>query len=221
MDTSPITYQDSTSDKIEGLISRIDQALSGVDADQKEKAKIRRIKKVWPSQINNYEKTNREWGGRTSMSKTDTGTYPEHMSEFKNLHGNFPKESICDAGYGSEENYTFAAENDSTPYIKYNYFHKEQSKKRRNDPFLSNNFYYNQQKDCYYCPMGQPMRRISQTQNKSTNGFIQTYTLYQAVRCTDCPLRCRCHKAKGNRIILVSHNLNRLRDRARALLTSE
>lgn len=265
MDKSPITYQDITSDKIEGLISQIDQALSGVDVDKKVKAKITRIKKAWPSQIESYQKTNQELGGRNSMSKTDkdasfmrmkedhmlngqlkpgyntqistdqgfisnytihqsasdTGTYPEHMREFKKLHGNFPQESICDAGYGSEENYTFTEENNITPYIKYNYFHKEQSKKWRNDPFLSSNFHYNQQKDCYYCPMGQPMHRISQTMSKSTNGFTQTYTLYQAVRCTDCPLRCRCHKSKEDRIIQVNHKLNRLRDKARDLLTSE
>lgn len=265
LDKTPITYQDITADKIDGLISQIDQALSGVDVDKKVKAKITRIKKAWPSQIENYEKINQELGGRNSMSKTDkdasfmrmkedhmlngqlkpgyntqistdqgfvsnytihqsatdTGTYIEHMDEFKNLHNHYPKESICDAGYGSEENYTFTREKNITPYIKYNYFHKEQSKKWRNDPFLSSNFYYNQKKDCYYCPMGQPMNRISTVKNKTANGFIQELTLYKAIRCTDCPLRCKCHKSSGDRIIQVNHNLNQLRGQVRELLKSE
>lgn len=265
LDKTPITYQDITSDKIEGLISQIGQALSEVDVDKKVKAKITRIKKVWPSQIENYEQTNQELGGRNSMSKTDkdasfmrmkedymlngqlkpgynaqistdqgiisnytihqsatdTGTYIEHMDEFNGLYGHYPAESICDAGYGSEENYTFTEKNNIIPFIKYNYFHKEQSKKWKNDPFLSSNFHYNQNKDCFYCPMGQPMHRISQVKNKTANGFIQNLTLYQAVRCTDCPLRCRCHNSKNDRIIQVNHNLNRHRQKVRSLLTSE
>ena len=39
------------------------------------------------------------------------------MDSFKELHGKYPKESIADAGYGSEENYLFAKENDITPNV--------------------------------------------------------------------------------------------------------
>ena len=44
------------------------------------------------------------------QTTTDTTTYQEHMDAFKELHGHYPKESIADAGYGSEENYLFAKE---------------------------------------------------------------------------------------------------------------
>ena len=84
------------------------------------------------------------------QTTTDTTTNQEHMDAFKELHGHYPKESIADAGYGSEENYLFAKENDITPFIKYNYFHKEQKKSWKNDPFKSSNFHYNKDKDCSY-----------------------------------------------------------------------
>ncbi len=45
--------------------------------------------------------------------------------------------------------------------MKYNYFDKEQkSKKAPENPFASDNLFYNKEQDCYYCPMGQQMRNI-------------------------------------------------------------
>jgi len=44
------------------------------------------------------------------------------MEEFNLLYGCYPKESIADAGYGSEENYLYAKDKEIDAYIKYNYF---------------------------------------------------------------------------------------------------
>lgn len=154
------------------------------------------------------------------QTTADTTTYKDHTEQFKDMYGHYPVESICDAGYGSEENYLYTQENGITPYIKYNYFHKEQSKSWKNDPFKSCNFYYNKDQDCYYCPMGQKMSKIAVIHPKTKTGFVQHVTLYQAIRCTDCPLRCACHKAKGERVIQVNHRLNELKANARELLMS-
>ena len=94
------------------------------------------------------------------QTTSDTTTYIEHLEQYKSLYGLYPKESIADAGYGSEENYLYAQEKGINTFIKYNYFHKEQSGKWMNDPFRSSNFYYNEKQDCFYCPMGQPMHLI-------------------------------------------------------------
>lgn len=265
LDKTPLTYQDITSEQLEGLVDKIDQALHGVETDPKVKSKIRYIKKNWPGKIKQYEDQKKELGDRNSMSKsdedatfmrmkedhmgngqlkpafntqisteegfvtnytihqttTDTTTYQEHMAAFKELHGHYPTESIADAGYGSEENYLFAKENDITPFIKYNYFHKEQTKKWKNDPFKSSNFYYNKEKDCCYCPMGQEMHKVGERTSKTRTGFIQTSSLYQAKRCADCPLRCLCHDAKEERTVQINHRLNDLKNWAKGLLTSE
>ncbi|MDH6355782.1 transposase, partial [Dysgonomonas sp. PH5-45] len=89
--------------------------------------------------------TNEQFISNYTLHQTtaDTTTYTEHIEEFKSLYGFYPQESIADAGYGSEENYLYARSKNINPFIKYNYFHKEQTKKWRTDPFRSSNFYYN------------------------------------------------------------------------------
>ena len=56
---------------------------------------------------------------------------------------------------------------------------------------------------------------------KTTTGYAQTLDLYQATKCNGCPLRADCHDQMGNRIIQVSHNLNRLKDQADKRLKSK
>jgi len=151
----------------------------------------------------------------------NTTTLESHLNILETNLGFLPTELCADAGYGSEENYQLLEEKQLQAYVKYNYFHKEQSKKWREDPFRVQNLYYNQQQDCYYCPMGQTMRKVKEGQRKTANGFVQHLSYYQAQNCRGCPLRSRCHKGKGNRILEVNHRLNQYRALARQRLTSE
>ena len=105
--------------------------------------------------------------------------------------------------------------------VQYNYFHKEQTKKWRNDPFKSSNFHLGKEKDCCYCPMGQQMDKIGEKTIKTKTGFVQTASLYRAKRCTHCPLRGLCHDSEGECIIQVNHRLNDLKRWAKQLLMSE
>lgn len=155
------------------------------------------------------------------QSATDTGTYKQHVETFKGMYGKYPTTAVADAGYGSEENYVYTREKGMNTFIKYNYFHKEQAKNWKNDPFRSSNFFFNSEQNCLYCPMGQAMRHIGDRKQKTANGFEQTISRYQVQNCEGCPLRGGCHKAEGNRIIEVNHNLNSLRDREREKLMSE
>ena len=47
--------------------------------------------------------------------------------------------------------------------------------KKHPSPFHPDQLYYNAQKDCYYCPMGQEMRNIGQSKRKTKNGYLQTH----------------------------------------------
>ena len=155
------------------------------------------------------------------QNPTDTLTLKPHLKYFYDLYQTKP-ESICaDAGYGSEENYEYLERGKIENYIKYNYFHKEQSKKWREDPFRSQNLHYNAEQDKVYCPIGQPMDRIEDRKTKTSSGYPQTYVRYQARNCVGCPLRGSCYKAKGNRIVELNHNLIRHKKHARNQLTSE
>ena len=55
------------------------------------------------------------------------------FSSYSSRYDRLPKESCADAGYGSEENYSFMDANDMEAYVKYNYFHKEQKKPFKDD----------------------------------------------------------------------------------------
>ena len=58
-DSAPLTYQDITPEKVEKALCQIDDALNGVDADRKMKAKVRRVRKSWPEQLKKYESRER------------------------------------------------------------------------------------------------------------------------------------------------------------------
>jgi len=152
------------------------------------------------------------------QNPTDTTTLESHVESFKGLYNHLPEAVVADAGYGSEENYTIMQNAEIHAYIKYNYFDKDQ-RKRKNT--LNDNLFYDEAKDCYYCPMGQKMSFIGTRKRITENGFKQTLSMYQAINCSGCPLRGQCHKSKENKIMEVNHNLNQLKAQATKLLKSE
>jgi transposase len=153
---------------------------------------------------------------------TDTNTLTAHLDQHEKEFGQKPQVVTADAGYGSEENYQYLEDNNITGYVKHNQFDRQQNETIRDKkPFATDKLYYNKEKDCYYCPMGQPMSNIGTTTKKTSTGFKQHITIYQARNCEGCPLRGVCHKAKGNRTIEINHNLKRLKHQADELLLSE
>lgn len=158
----------------------------------------------------------------TFPNPTDTLTLPAHIESFKELYREAPETITADSGYGSEQNYECLEANNCTAYVKFNYFHQEQQGLRlKKYPFAAEHLFYNAHKDFYVCPMGQHMQNIGSYIKKNESGFEQTLTRYQAKNCEGCPLRGVCHKAKGNRIIEVNHNLNKHKQKAREQLNSE
>ena len=156
-----------------------------------------------------------------SQRPGDTATLIPYLEDFRAKHGQQTKTIVADAGYGSEHNYTYLENNQIEAFVKYNYFHKEQKPKFKKNAFLASNLFYNRQDDYFVCPMGQHLSFEGRVQKKSDLGFAYTVNQYKAANCNGCPLRGMCHKAKGNRIIEVNHNLNRLKKKARENLMSE
>jgi len=69
--------------------------------------------------------------------------------------------------------------------------------------------------------MGQHMTHIGSIKDTNERKFTSYTDIYQAQNCIGCPLRSSCNKSKGNRVINVNHNLNRLKRQAFDLLTSQ
>ncbi len=156
------------------------------------------------------------------QNPTDTLTLKSHLETFQQELGVKPKELVADAGYGSEENYDYVTSNQIEAYVKDNYFdktpHKKELAKGNSHPDY---LHYNSDLNCYYCPMGQPMKFIGNKLQTTNSGYQRRLSRYQACNCNGCPIRGACHKSKENRIIEVSHHLIELRKRARELLNSE
>ena len=109
----------------------------------------------------------------------------------------------------SEMNYEYMVSNQITPFVKYNMFHAEMKRKRKNNPF-------------YVCPMGQHLDFLTERHGVSELGYGFTTSVYRSTNCSGCPLRSMCYKGKCNtRTIEVNHRNNELRAMARELLTSE
>jgi hypothetical protein len=155
------------------------------------------------------------------QNTTDTNTLIEHVQQLENNYGQKPESITADAGYGSEENYQWMEAGNITGYVKHNLFDRQQSELLESKkPFTADKLYYNEQKDCYYCPMGQQMDNAGSYSRTTSSGFKQTITRHAAKNCNNCPLKGACHKAAGNRVIEVNHNLNRLKHKANELLKS-
>ena len=122
---------------------------------------------------------------------------------------------------GSEENHEYLENNNVEAYVKFNYFHKEQSQKWKEDPTKLENLYYNEQQDCYICPMGQKMNLVKESRRTTKNGYLQDKKFYQARNCNGCSMRGSCHTQKTNRIIEVNPKLTRYKQLVRDKLKSE
>jgi transposase len=149
------------------------------------------------------------------QNTTDTNTLIPHLEQhIRNVHTR-PANITADAGYGSEQNFQWMENNRITGYVKHAYFDRDQnSNLRSKKPYAVDKLHYDAVKDQYHCPVGQPMKKIGTHTSKTKTGFRQTITRYQAKNCAGCPLRAACHQQKGNRIIEVNHNLNRLKQKA-------
>ena len=152
---------------------------------------------------------------------TDTGVLIDYLKSFKERYGITSPEIVADAGYGSEQNYEYMMENEMVPYVKYNYFHKEQTRKLRNNPYLQQNLIYDKERDVFICPNNKELAHTDGYIRTTELGYKSTVDRYECQDCSDCPFKSECTKAKGNRQIEVNHTLNEYKRPVRELLTSE
>ena len=153
---------------------------------------------------------------------TDQGTLIPFLTSFSDRYGMQSDEVCADSGYGSEQNYAHMFGSGIVPYVKYNMFHAEEHRKYKNNPFLTQNMFYNADEDYYVCPMGQHLDHIGDIKSKSDLGYESTVSRYRAQDCTECPLRGMCYKGMSDRrTIEVNHQADAYRAEAKRLLTSE
>lgn len=151
----------------------------------------------------------------------DTTCLIPHLEKLKESLGDkLPENIIADAGYGSEENYEYLSENKVGNFVKYNMFHKEDTKKYKNDIYKSANFKYEEKEDVFICPTSKKLEFIYEKNEKTENGYTSKIRYYKCESCVDCAVKELCTKAKEERIIQVNFNLIEHRKKAKENLCS-
>lgn len=131
---------------------------------------------------------------------------------------------IADAGYESEENYTYLEKNQQRGFIKPQNYEKSKSRKYRNNKYIKENMPYDAETDSYTCPAGRRIAAENDTIRKSKSGFESTVTHYQCESCAGCILRDKCFRSKypdKNRTFEVSKTFRHQRNNATERITSQ
>lgn len=110
----------------------------------------------------------------------------------------------ADAGYESEENYTYFEGKPTKCYIKPQNYERSKTKKYRNNMALRENMSYDAEADEYTCRQGRKLRAQYTGIRKSKSGFESEVTYYECESCDGCPHKKQCTRAKGNRKMQVS-----------------
>ena len=126
-----------------------------------------------------------------------------------------------DAGYESEENYTYFEKKQQTCYIKPQNYERSKTRKFKSNMNLRENMPYDAEKDEYTCQNGKKFKAVALSKRKSTTGFESEITHYECEHCEGCPHKSSCTKAKGNRKIQVSKEFLRQRAGSLQKITSE
>ena len=154
----------------------------------------------------------------TYQNRDDQGTFSTMTDKLHQHYGEYPKNVVADAGYGSIENYLDSKDKNMRAFVKYAMYAKEKEKKYRTNPYRVENM--RQRDGSYVCPQGKSFQLMGQKKHVGRN--ITWYTdRYACEHCEDCPAKKACTKAKGNREIEVNELGRKLYLEAKTLLDSE
>ena len=127
---------------------------------------------------------------------------------------------IADAGYESEENYSYLQANGQMAYIKPSNYEKQ--KKRKKNLYAVENMLYNEEEDYFICPNNKRLTYTRDQESKTANGYRITKRIYTCENCAGCSHREQCYKGKKeNREVKVSTTFKRQRERSLENIQSE
>lgn len=154
--------------------------------------------------------------------RSDVRTLIPMMNRIKkNIHTNYLN-VIADAGYESEENYTYLEENNQVSYIKPINYEISKTRKYKTDIFRAEHMDYYKDRDCFVCNRGQELKYIYSKHSTSANGYPIEQRVYRANNCIDCLLKEKCFFGKREyKEIKVSLRFLEQRKRSTENITTE
>ena len=142
-------------------------------------------------------------GVSVSSERSDQLTLIPFMENLRS-HGIEYRDVTADAGYESEENYSYFEAIETECYIKPQNYERSKTKKFKSNMALRENMPYDPILDEYTCQVGQKIRAKYIGKQKTKSGYEREVTYYECDDCSQCPLKKKCTRAKGNRKLQVS-----------------
>ena len=153
---------------------------------------------------------------------TDTTTLIPFLERLRNNIGRKYTNIIADAGYASEENYTYLEENGQNAYIKPADYEIRKTKKYKKDIYRVENLIYDEIGDYFTCPNGKRLNHAYDGTRKTENGYEVVKNYYICESCEGCPHREKCYKGKyENRKISFSKTMARQKAQAAERITAD
>lgn len=140
------------------------------------------------------------------QNPNDGTCFKEHLEKLPFT----PQTITTDSIFGTEENYQLLEEKEIESYLKYPTFHREQTRKYKNNIFLKENFHYDADTDTYVCPASKPLcYTYTKKDIHKKTGFVSHSRVYEAEDCNQCPMREACTTSKeNNRTLAVNAQLD-------------
>ena len=127
---------------------------------------------------------------------TDTVTLIPFLRSMEQ-HLKFKYEKVvADAGYESEENYTYLDGNEQLSFIKPSNYEISKTRKYKTDIGLIDNMEYHEDGDFYTCRNGRRLVLSHVIKRKSKTGYQSFKTIYTCKDCSNCQCKSQC--IKGN-----------------------
>ena len=160
-------------------------------------------------------------GVTVSSERSDQLTLTDTLETMHDYLGEYYTDVTTDAGYESEENYTWFEDKPTECYIKPQNYERSKTKKYKSNMALRENMAYDAEKDEYTCQNGKKLRAAYTGKRVSKSGFESEVTYYECENCEGCPFKKKCTKAKGNRKLQVSKKFIEQRAASLARITSK
>ena len=158
-------------------------------------------------------------GVTVSSERSDQLTLIPFMENLRN-HGIEYADLTADAGYESEENYTYFENIETECYIKPQNYERSKTKKYKSNMALRENMPYDSNLDEYTCQNGKKLKVQYVGTQKTKSGYEREVTYYECEGCEGCPYKKKCTRSKGNRKLQVSKKFIKQREASLERITS-
>ena len=155
-----------------------------------------------------------------SSERSDQLTLIPLLNKMEEKLGKEYEDVTADAGYESEENYTYFEKKEQTCYIKPQNYERSKTRKFKNNMSLRENMNYDAEKDEYTCQNGKKLKAVYCGKRKSKSGFESEITYYECENCSNCQYKSNCTRSKYNRKMQVSKKFIEQREKSRDNITS-